>query len=214
MVEEVTEEVVREEVVSEEQSGEQVEVVEAQEEQVAEGLETHWYVVHTYSGFEQKAKLSLEERIKSHGMQEFFSEVLVPSENVIEIRKGQKKMRNRKFFPSYILVKMHMTDEAWLLVKGTPKVTGFVGNGKVPPIVPDEEVRRLTKQIDEGQMKPKLRVVFDKGDSVRVIDGPFNTFNGTVEEVNPEKGRLKVLVSIFGRATPVDLEFSQVEKNS
>lgn len=176
-------------------------------------MEKKWYVVHTYAGFEQKAKLSLEERIKSAHMADFFQEVLVPSENVIEIRKGQKRMKNRKFFPSYILVKMTLTDETWLLVKNTPKVTGFVGNGTNPPSIPEEEVLKITLQIDEGQMKPKLKVVFDKGDSVRVIDGPFNTFNGVVEEVNAEKGRLKVLVSIFGRATPVDLEFSQVEKN-
>lgn len=176
-------------------------------------MEKKWYVVHTYAGFEQKAKLSLEERIKSEHMQDYFEEVLVPSENVIEIRKGQKRMKNRKFFPSYILVKMTLTDESWLLVKNTPKVTGFVGSGTNPPAVPEEEVRKITQQIDEGQMKPKLKVIFEKGDSVRVIDGPFNTFNGMVEEVNPEKGRLKVLVSIFGRATPVDLEFSQVEKN-
>jgi transcriptional antiterminator NusG len=176
-------------------------------------MEKKWYVVHTYAGFEQKAKLSLEERIKSDRMQDYFEEVLVPSENVIEIRKGQKRMKNRKFFPSYILVKMALTDESWLLVKNTPKVTGFVGSGTNPPAVPEEEVRKITQQIDEGQMKPKLKVIFEKGDSVRVIDGPFNTFNGMVEEVNPEKGRLKVLVSIFGRATPVDLEFSQVEKN-
>lgn len=173
-----------------------------------------WYVVHTYAGFEQKAKLSLEDRIKHSNLGDYFAEVLVPSENVIEIRKGQKKMKNRKFFPSYILVKMKLSDEAWLLVKGTPKVTGFVGSGKNPPSIPEDEVKKITQQIDEGQLKPKLQVIFEKGDSVRVIDGPFNTFNGTVEEVNPEKGRLKVLVSIFGRATPVELEFSQVEKNS
>lgn len=176
-------------------------------------MEKKWYVVHTYAGFEQKAKLSLEERVKSHGMQDSFADILVPSESIIEIRKGQKRMKNRKFFPSYILVKMLLNNETWLLVKETPKVTGFVGSGITPPSVPDEEVLRITKQIDEGQMKPKMKVVFDKGDSVRVIDGPFNTFNGMVEEINPDKGRLKVLVSIFGRATPVDLEFSQVERN-
>jgi transcriptional antiterminator NusG len=172
-----------------------------------------WYVVHTYSGFEHKAKLALEERIRSLGMKDYFEQILVPSEEVIEIRKGQKKTTNRKFFPSYILVKMELTEDAWLLVKNTQKITGFVGNSSNPPAVPDEEVLRITKQIDEGQMKPKLKYTYEKGDSVRVIDGPFNTFNGMVEEVNPEKGRLKVLVSIFGRATPVDLEFTQVEKN-
>lgn len=173
-----------------------------------------WYVVHTLSGQEQKAKLALEERIRSLGKEDFFEEVLVPSESVIEIRKGQKRLKNKKFFPSYILVKMNLNDETWLLVKDTSKITGFVGSGKNPPSIPEEEVLRITQRIDEGQMKPKLNVSFEKGDSVRVIDGPFNTFNGVVEEVNSEKGRLKVLVSIFGRATPVDLEFSQVERNA
>lgn len=172
-----------------------------------------WYVVHTYSGHEQKAKLALEERVRSLGKQDFFEEVLVPAEEVIEIRKGQKRKTNRKFFPSYILVKMELNDETWHVVKDTPRITGFVGNSINPPSVLEEEVRKIAKQIDEGQMKPKLKYSFEKGDSIRVIDGPFNTFNGTVEEVNPEKGRLKVLVSIFGRATPVDLEFTQVEKN-
>lgn len=172
-----------------------------------------WYVVHTYSGYEQKAKLALEERIRSLGKKEFFEEILVPSENVVEIRKGQKRTTNRKFFPGYILVKMELNDDTWLIVKNTAKITGFVGNSNNPPPVPDEEVKRITQQIDDGQLKPKLKVVFEKGDSVRVVDGPFNSFNGAVEDVNLEKGRLKVLVSIFGRATPVDLEFSQVEKN-
>ncbi|EKD51700.1 MAG: hypothetical protein ACD_62C00198G0003 [uncultured bacterium] len=172
-----------------------------------------WYVVHTYAGFEQKAKLSLEERVKSTQMQEHFEEILVPSESVVEIRKGQKKTTTRKFFPSYILVKMDLTDETWHLVKDTPKITGFVGNSQSPPSIPEEDVLKITQQIDSGELKPKLKYNFEKGDSVRVTDGPFNTFNGIVEEVNPEKGRLKVLVSIFGRATPVDLEFTQVEKN-
>ncbi|MBF0103684.1 MAG: transcription termination/antitermination protein NusG [Deltaproteobacteria bacterium] len=173
-----------------------------------------WYVVHTYSGYEQKAKLALEERIKSNNMQDSFAEVLVPSETVVEIRKGQKKETTRKFFPSYILVKMELTQETWHLVKDTNRITGFVGNSTRPVPIAEEEVLRITRQIDDGQLKPKLKFSFEKGDSVRVIDGPFNTFNGLVEEVNPEKGRLKVLVSIFGRATPVDLEFSQVERNS
>lgn len=172
-----------------------------------------WYVVHTYAGFEHKAKLALEERIKSLGKQDAFEQVLVPSENVVEIRKGQKRTTTRKFFPSYILVKMDLSDETWLLVKNTPKVTGFVGSSSNPPAIPEEEVLRITRQIDDGQLKPKLKFSYEKGDSIRVVDGPFNTFNGVVEEVNIEKGRLKVLVSIFGRATPVDLEFTQVEKN-
>lgn len=174
----------------------------------------HWYVVHTYSGYEQKAKLALEERIRSLKKEEFFEEILVPSENVVEIRKGQKKTTTRKFFPSYILVKMDLNDDTWHVVKGTPKITGFVGNSTSPPIVSDEEVAKISQKIDEGQMKPKMKIIFEKGESVRVIDGPFNTFNGIVDEVNTDKGRLKVLVSIFGRSTPVELEFTQVEKNA
>lgn len=173
-----------------------------------------WYIVHTYSGYEHKAKLALEERIKSLKLVNYFDDILVPSENVVEIRKGQKKTVNRKFFPSYILVKMELNDETWHAVKGTPKITGFVGNSTEPPVVSELEVKRITQQIDEGQLKPKMKVVFEKGDSVRVIDGPFNTFNGMVDEVNADKGRLKVLVSIFGRSTPVELEFTQVEKNA
>lgn len=181
--------------------------------QKAEDPNMKWYVVHTYSGYEQKAKLSLLERIKSAGMEDMFSEVLIPAETVIEIRKGQKKTATRKFFPSYILVKMNLTEETWHLVKDTNRVTGFVGKGKMPPPISEEEVNKITQRIDEGEMKPQMKFVFEKGDSVRVVDGPFNTFNGIVEEVNPDKGRLKVLVSIFGRETPVDLEFAQVEKN-
>lgn len=177
-------------------------------------MSMNWYVVHTYSGFEHKAKAALEERIKSLKMHPFFEEILVPSENVVEIRKGQKKTTNRKFFPGYILVKMDLSNETWHVVKSTPKITGFVGNSTNPPVVSEEEVRKISQKIDEGQMKPKMKVIFEKGESVRVIDGPFNTFNGFVDEVNPEKGRLKVLVSIFGRSTPIELEFTQVEKNA
>lgn len=173
----------------------------------------NWYVVHTYSGYEAKAKLALEERIRSLKMAPLFEEILVPSESVVEIRKGQKKTTTRKFFPSYILVKMELNDDTWHVVKGTPKITGFVGNSTQPPTIPEEEVRKITQKIDEGQMKPKMKIIFEKGESVRVTDGPFNTFNGTVDEVNADKGRLKVLVSIFGRSTPVELEFTQVEKN-
>jgi transcriptional antiterminator NusG len=172
-----------------------------------------WYVVHTYSGFEHKVKQALERKIKTSKLKDMFEEILIPAETVVEIRKGQKKETTRKFFPSYILVKMELTDESWHLVRETNRVTKFVGSATRPPAIPEEEVRRLTQKIDEGQLKPKLKFSFEKGDSIRVIDGPFNTFNGVVEEVHPDKGRLKVLVSIFGRATPVDLEFTQVEKN-
>ncbi len=176
-------------------------------------MSLHWYVVHTYSGFEQKAKLALQERVRSMRMEPFFQEILVPSENVVEMKKGVRKTTTRKFFPGYILVKMELNDQTWHVVKGTPKITGFVGNSTNPPIVPEEEVLRITQQIDEGTLRPKPKVSFEKGESVRVVDGPFATFSGMVEEVNAEKGKLKVLVSIFGRATPVELDFIQVEKS-
>jgi transcriptional antiterminator NusG len=173
-----------------------------------------WYVVHTYSGFENKAKKSLEDKIKLEGLAELFGEILIPMEQVVEMVKGEKKTSKRKFFPGYILVQMLMNDRSWHLVKNTPKVTGFVGAAanEQPPPISNAEVQRLTTQISEGTLKPKPRVQFEEGDTVRVIDGPFANFNGTVEEVNPEKGRVKVLVSIFGRATPVELDFMQVEK--
>ncbi len=171
-----------------------------------------WYVVHTYSGYEQKAKLALEERVRSMGKEPLFSEVLVPSESVVEMKKGVKKTSSRRFFPGYILVKMDLNDETWHIIKGTPKITGFVGGGRNPPAVPDEEVKRITRQIDEGTLRPKAKVEFEKGESVRVIEGPFASFAGVVEEVSPEKGKLKVSVSIFGRSTPIELEFMQVEK--
>ncbi len=175
-----------------------------------------WYVVHTYSGFENKAKKSLEDKIKLEGLADQFGEILIPMEQVVEMVKGEKKTSKRKFFPGYILVQMAMNDRTWHLVKNTPKVTGFVGAAanEQPPPISNAEVQRLTTQISEGTaaLKPKPRVQFEEGDTVRVIDGPFANFNGTVEEVNPEKGRVKVLVSIFGRATPVELDFMQVEK--
>jgi transcriptional antiterminator NusG len=174
-----------------------------------------WYVVHTYSGFENKVKKSLEERIRQQAVEDRFGEILIPMEVVQEMVKGEKRTSKRKFFPGYILVNMEMALDTWHLVKGTPKVTGFVGNAKTPdqvPAVSDVEVNRLTTQISEGSLKPKPKVQFEDGDQVRVIDGPFSNFNGTVEEVKPEKGKLRVLVSIFGRATPVELEYTQVEK--
>src|SRR4029434_6989484 len=176
-------------------------------------MSMNWYVVHNYSGFEQKAKKALEERIKALHKVKYFGEVLVPSESVVEMKKGVKKTTTRKFFPGYILVQMDLNDDTWHIVKGTPKITGFVGNSTRPPIVPEEEVRRITQQIDEGTLRPKPKVSFEKGESVRMVDGPFATFNGMCEQVNPEKGKLKVLVSIFGRATPIELDFLQVEKN-
>lgn len=174
-----------------------------------------WYVVHTYSGSEQKAKAALEERVRSLGKAELFGQVLVPAEKVVELVKGEKKTSTRKFFPGYILVNMELNDETWHLVRSTPKVTGFVGGATEPdsiPSVPDEEVAGITQQMEEGAVKPKPKMLFEAGESVKVIDGPFQDFNGVVEEVRPDKGKLRVLISIFGRSTPVELDFVQVEK--
>lgn len=175
--------------------------------------ELKWYVVHTYSGYEHKVKKGLEEKIKSLKLHDLFGEILVPAESVVEMKNGVEKTSTRNFFPGYILVRMVLNDETWHIVRAVPKVTGFVGGGKTPPPVPDEEVARITKEIDEGKLKPKPKATFEKGESVRVVDGPFTNFNGIVDEVKPEKAKLKVLVSIFGRATPVELSFMQVEKN-
>ena len=172
-----------------------------------------WYVVHTYSGYEHRAKKSLEERIRNAGLDALFGEILIPTEQVTEVVKGNKRTTKRKFFPGYMLVNMELNDQTWHAVKNTPKITGFVGGTINPPAVSDVEVQRLTVQISEGALKPKPRIVFDEGDSVRVAEGPFANFNGTVEEVRPEKQKVKVLVSIFGRSTPVELDFDQVEKN-
>jgi len=176
--------------------------------------EKKWYVAHTYSGFENKAKKSLEEKIRMEGLQDEFGEILIPTEQVVEMVKGEKKTSKRKILPGYMLVQMEMNDRTWHLVKNTPKVTGFVGAAanQQPPPISEAELQRLTSQISEGAAKPRPKVQFEEGDTVRVIDGPFSNFNGSVEEVNPEKGRVKVLVSIFGRATPVELDFMQVEK--
>lgn len=176
-------------------------------------MSQQWYVVHTYSGFEAKAKKALEEKVKTLGKEGVITEVLIPSESVVEMKKGVKKTTNRKIFPGYILVRMELDDETWHIIKSVPKVTGFVGGTKNPPVVPDEEVQRITKQISEGTLRPKPKVTFEKGESVRVVDGPFTNFNGIVDDVKPEKGKVKVLVSIFGRSTPVELDFIQVEKN-
>ncbi len=175
-------------------------------------MEHKWYVVHTYSGYEQKAKLALEQAMKASGRQEMLEEVLIPSEPVEERVKGQKRITNRKFYPGYILGKMVLNDDTWHVVKDTPRITGFVGSSRNPPSVPEDEVARITQKIDEGTIRPKPKVEFEKGETIRVSDGPFATFTGIVEEVKPDKGKLRVLVSIFGRATPVELEFFQVEK--
>lgn len=177
-------------------------------------MSMRWYGVHTYSGYENKVKLSLEERIRSLGFEEHFEEILIPAETVVEMRKGERKTSTRKFFPGYILVKMDLNDETWHVVTGTSKVTGFVGGGQKPPVIPEHEVKKITDRMEEGVEKPKPKVLFDVGETVRVVDGPFLNFTGVVEDVRPERGTLKVMVSIFGRGTPVELEFIQVEKTS
>ena len=171
-----------------------------------------WYGVHTYSSFENKVRLNLIESIKNEGMESFFEEILIPCETVVELKKGEKKTSSRKFFPGYILVKMELTDETWHLVKETAKVTGFVG-GNTPFPIADEEVKKITRRMEEGAEKPRPKVQFEVGETVRVVDGPFLNFSGVVEDVKPDKGKLRVTVTIFGRATPVELEFMQVEKN-
>jgi transcriptional antiterminator NusG len=171
-----------------------------------------WYAVHTYSGYEQKAKAALEERIKALGKEDQFGEVLVPAEKVVELVKGRKKTSSRMIFPGYIFVNMDLNDDTWHIVKSTPKVTGFVGDATKPEPVPESEVRGITDQMAEGAARPKPKVLFEVGENVKVVDGPFADFNGTVEEVKADKGKLRVLISIFGRATPVELDFVQVEK--
>ena len=172
-----------------------------------------WYVVQAYSGFEHQVKRSLEEHIRRSGLQDRFGEILVPTEEVIEMREGQKRRSERKFFPGYVLVQMELDDATWHLVKEVPKVLGFIGGTKDRPApITDREAERILNRIKEGAEKPRPKILFEPGELVRVIDGPFNDFNGTVEDVNYEKNRLRVSVTIFGRSTPVDLEFSQVEK--
>jgi transcriptional antiterminator NusG len=173
-----------------------------------------WYIVHAYSNFEKKVKESILDQAKAQGLDEFFSDILVPTEDVVEIRRGRKVNAERKFFPGYVLVKMEMTDEAYHLIKNTPKVTGFLGSGSKPMPVSEKEVERIIGVAAEGAERPKPTISFEIGEQVRVTDGPFASFNGSVEQVDEERARLHVAVSIFGRATPVELEYSQVEKVS
>lgn len=175
-------------------------------------MSKRWYVLHVYSGFENKVAEVIQEKARKQGLQDLLEEVIVPTEEIVEIKRGQKVNAERKFFPGYVLAKIDMTDEVWHMIKDTPKVTGFLGAGNKPHPITDKEAERLLKQLREGMDNPRPSVTFEIGEEVKVSEGPFASFNGTVEEVDEEKGRVKVSVSIFGRATPVDLEFAQVEK--
>ena len=172
----------------------------------------NWYIVHTYSGFENKVKESLEERVKAYNLEDKVGEVLIPTEDVVEMRAGKKVVTSKRFFPGYILVEMDMTDDAWHVVKNTPKVTGFVGAGAKPTPLSKEEVEQILQQVKSAAEKPKPKYMFEKGEQVRINEGPFTSFNGVVDEVNLDKNTLKVMVTIFGRSTPVELDFLQVEK--
>lgn len=171
-----------------------------------------WYIVHAYSNFEKKVAEAIREQAKTMGLEDCFSEILVPTEDVIEVRRGRKVNAERKFFPGYVLVKMNLTDEAYHLVKNTPKVTGFLGNQSRPAPVSEREVAQIIGVIEDGAERPRPMIQFEVGETVRVTDGPFASFNGSVEQVDEERARLRVTVSIFGRATPVELEYAQVEK--
>lgn len=171
-----------------------------------------WYIVHVYSGFENNVKVALEERISSSSQPEKFGEVIVPTEEIVELVKGKRKTSSRKFYPGYILVRMELDDETWHIVTNTAKVTGFLGGREKPTPISDEEAQKILNRMEAGKLKPQPKYFFEIGDEIRVIDGPFKNFNGVVDEVNPDKGKIRVLVSIFGRSTPVELEFVQVSK--
>ncbi|MFO7761628.1 MAG: transcription termination/antitermination protein NusG [Desulfobia sp.] len=171
-----------------------------------------WYILHTYSGFEEKVKATLEERIKKAGQEDLFGDILVPTEQIVEMVKGARSTSSRKFFPGYILINVDLNDDTWHTIHDTPKVTGFVGNDFNPDPLSDEEADKIINRIQDGAVRPKPKVMYEVGDVVRVTDGPFSNFEGVVDEVYPDKGRVKLMISIFGRETPVELEFAQVSK--
>jgi transcriptional antiterminator NusG len=175
-------------------------------------VELLWYIVHTYSGFENRVKTTLQEKIKSLGKGEYFGKIVVPTEQVVELVKGKKKTSSRKFYPGYLMIQMILTDETWHIVQDTDKVTGFLGGRTKPVPISEDEAQSILARMENGKEKPKPKFLFEEGDEVRVIDGPFTNFNGMVEEVKPDKAKLKVLISIFGRSTPVELDFVQVTK--
>lgn len=175
-------------------------------------MELKWYIAHTYSGFENRVKVTLQEKIKSLGKEEFFGQIVVPTEQVVELVKGKKKTSSRKFYPGYIMIQMALTEETWPIVQDLDKVTGFLGEKTKPVAISEEEAQGILTRMADGREKPKPKFSFEEGDEVRVIDGPFTNFNGIVEEVKPDKAKLKVLISIFGRSTPVELDFVQVTR--
>jgi transcription termination/antitermination protein NusG len=179
---------------------------------MTDGAPKAWYIVHTYSGFEKKVAESLKQRVQAYGLQHEIGEVLIPTEDVVEMRGGRKVVSAKRFFPGYILVEMTMSDDAWHVVKNTPKVTGFVGAGAKPTPLTKDEVDQILEQVKTAAEKPKPKYMFEKGEQVRINEGPFTSFNGVVDEVNLDKNTLKVMVTIFGRSTPVELDFLQVEK--
>lgn len=181
---------------------------------MTEELKKNWYVIHAYSGYENFVMREVEERINRHNLKDKIEEVIVPAEEVVEVRSGQKRKSTRKFFPGYVLIKMVMDDETWHIIKNIPRVLGFIGGtGQVPAPISEKEANAILQRVEEGETKPRPKILFEPGEVVRVIDGPFQDFNGVVEEVNYDKNRLHVAVLIFGRSTPVELDFGQVEKS-